>query len=111
MMPRVDLELEGKPAIVTGGSRGIGFATARLLCAEGARVVIAGRDEAALRKAAEACERESHDPAESVQPIVLDVTAPDAGERLVSACERELRPAGDRRQQRRHERRDAARAS
>jgi NAD(P)-dependent dehydrogenase (short-subunit alcohol dehydrogenase family) len=40
----VDLELAGKRAIVTGGSRGIGKAIARELAAEGADVGIAARD-------------------------------------------------------------------
>src|SRR3954465_14239876 len=42
---------EGKRALVTGGSNGIGLAIARLLAAEGARVVVTGRDEAALETA------------------------------------------------------------
>ena len=37
---------------MTGGSSGIGFATAKLLAARGARVAICGRDEAKLTKAA-----------------------------------------------------------
>src|SRR5438093_10356963 len=37
--------LQGKVAIVTGGSRGIGLAIARALVAEGAQVAITGRDE------------------------------------------------------------------
>jgi NAD(P)-dependent dehydrogenase (short-subunit alcohol dehydrogenase family) len=45
----VDLGLAGRRAIVTGGSRGIGAATARALHAEGARVALIGRDETALR--------------------------------------------------------------
>lgn len=40
----MDLELKGKTFVVTGGSRGLGLATAKELVAEGARVVIAGRD-------------------------------------------------------------------
>jgi len=48
----MDLRLEGKRALVTGGSRGIGLAIARSLAAEGVRVVIAARDAAVLDEAA-----------------------------------------------------------
>ncbi|HWF52740.1 MAG TPA: SDR family NAD(P)-dependent oxidoreductase [Solirubrobacteraceae bacterium] len=41
-------DLDGKIALVTGGSRGIGAATARALAANGAAVAIVGRDEQAL---------------------------------------------------------------
>ncbi len=40
--------LDGKVCLVTGGSRGIGLATARALVAEGAQVAICGRDQRAL---------------------------------------------------------------
>jgi NAD(P)-dependent dehydrogenase (short-subunit alcohol dehydrogenase family) len=43
MMPTMDLGLEGKSAVVTGASRGIGLATARALAAEGARVTAGAR--------------------------------------------------------------------
>jgi 3-hydroxybutyrate dehydrogenase len=46
--------LDGKHALVTGGSRGIGAACAKALLAQGARVTIAGRDSAALDSAAQA---------------------------------------------------------
>ncbi|MCD0445681.1 SDR family oxidoreductase [Glycomyces sp. A-F 0318] len=42
---------EGRVALVTGASRGIGFAVARRLVSEGASVVITGRDEEALKAA------------------------------------------------------------
>jgi NAD(P)-dependent dehydrogenase (short-subunit alcohol dehydrogenase family) len=47
-----DLTHEGKVAIVTGGSRGIGFAIARELVGGGARVMITGRREDVLQRAA-----------------------------------------------------------
>jgi NAD(P)-dependent dehydrogenase (short-subunit alcohol dehydrogenase family) len=48
----MDLELSGKTAIVTGGSRGIGRAVARELAVEGMDVVIAARGREALETAA-----------------------------------------------------------
>ncbi|MEW1739523.1 glucose 1-dehydrogenase [Nocardia beijingensis] len=45
---------DGKVALVTGGSSGMGLATARRLLAEGARVVITGRDKARLDAAVDA---------------------------------------------------------
>jgi 3-oxoacyl-[acyl-carrier protein] reductase/bacilysin biosynthesis oxidoreductase BacG len=47
----MDLGLSGKVAIVTGGSRGIGLATAQRLQLEGARVAICGRDPQRLAQA------------------------------------------------------------
>lgn len=43
--------LNGKIAVITGGSTGMGLATARLFVQEGAKVVITGRDQAALESA------------------------------------------------------------
>ena len=48
-----DLGLEGKIAIVTGGSDGLGLATAERLAAEGAKVVVCARREDYLRRAVE----------------------------------------------------------
>jgi len=50
--------LEKKVAIVTGASRGIGAATAHLFAQEGARVVLASRNEAELSKVAEEVNRQ-----------------------------------------------------
>ena len=61
----MNLGLEGRVCVVTGGTRGIGAATARMLAQEGARVLTVSRHGA---------------------DVELDVTAPDAGERLLGAC-------------------------
>ena len=61
----MELGLEGRVCVVTGGTRGIGAATAQMLAAEGARALTVARSGA---------------------DIELDVTAPDAGERLLAAC-------------------------
>lgn len=50
--PPNPFSLEGKTAIVTGGSRGIGYAIARGLIDAGARVIISARGERALDEAA-----------------------------------------------------------
>lgn len=67
----MDLGLRGKIAVVTGASRGLGFATARLLAQEGAQVVINSRNSERLNRAAEQISRESES---EVLAIAGDVT-------------------------------------
>jgi 3-oxoacyl-[acyl-carrier protein] reductase len=55
----MDLGLKNKIAMVGGGSRGLGFAVARALAAEGAHVCIASRDANAIGRAAETIARET----------------------------------------------------
>jgi len=64
------MELSGIHAIVTGGSSGIGLATARLLVERGARVSLVARDRGRLADA----QRETR----AVQTASIDVTDPDA---------------------------------
>lgn len=77
----MDLELGGKAAIVTGGSRGIGKAVARELAREGAAVAIVARDRVALEATAEELRRET---GATVVPIACD-TASDAQVRAMVA--------------------------
>jgi len=49
----MDLGLEGRTALVTGASKGIGLGIARALAAEGARVAVSSRSEGRIRAAAE----------------------------------------------------------
>ena len=53
--------LAGKTALVTGGTRGIGFASARLLAQAGGRVVVSSEDDADCRRAAAALRAENLD--------------------------------------------------
>jgi NAD(P)-dependent dehydrogenase (short-subunit alcohol dehydrogenase family) len=68
----MDLELRGKAAIVTGGSRGIGKAIARELAREGASVVIVARGREALEATAAELGDETDMP---VTPIVADTSS------------------------------------
>src|SRR6267378_3747151 len=49
----MDLQIQGKTALVTGSTLGIGFAAAAALASNGARVVLSGRTESRVREAAD----------------------------------------------------------
>ena len=63
-------DLQGKVALVTGGSRGIGRSIASRLAGEGAHVIVAGRDEDRIRQAAE----ELSAGGGRVQAVAMDVS-------------------------------------
>ena len=73
------MTLTGKVAIVTGGSRGIGFATARALLREGAHVAITGTTEAGVKKAASELARDGS--SDRVLALPANVRKYDAVER------------------------------
>jgi 3-oxoacyl-[acyl-carrier protein] reductase len=81
----VDLGLSGRACAVTGASRGIGRETARQLCAEGANVLLVGRNEERLAAAVEEAHTAGVEAGGAAESLPLDVTAEDAGERMLAA--------------------------
>ncbi len=74
----------GRACVVTGASRGIGRETARQLCAEGANVVLVGRDEGRLEAAVEEVGAAGAELGGQAMALALDVTTEDAGERMLA---------------------------
>ncbi len=92
----MDLQLTGRTALVTGGSRGIGKAIAHALAAEGVDVALLARDKAALDQAAAEIAKatgrriiivsaDTGDDA-SVRKAVVDVTAALGGVDILVNC-------------------------
>src|SRR5829696_5832171 len=81
----MDLELQGKSAVVTGGSKGIGLACARLFVSEGARVGITARSSANIERA---CAELG-----GVFGFAADLTSADEAAAMVEAMESRLGPA------------------
>jgi len=72
--------LESQVAVVTGGSKGIGFAIARALAGEGCNVVITGRNEAVLKRSAQQIGRKAT--RSKILPVVCDVRDPQSVDAL-----------------------------
>ncbi|MCQ6275235.1 SDR family oxidoreductase [Bacillus sp. V3B] len=71
----MDLQLSGKKALITGGSKGIGKAIARQLALEGVDCTICSRNELALKETAAELAEET---GRSIYPIVADTGNPDS---------------------------------
>ena len=80
------MRFQGKVAIVTGGSSGIGKETAKRLVAEGASVVLSGKDEAKLHSAAKEIEVGT----DQVHVLAGDIAKPATGAALVERAERQF---------------------
>lgn len=78
----MDLGLAGKMALLAASSKGLGFAAAEALVAEGARVVVNGRQQAVVDAAVEKLRQAGGEAA----GVVADVTEADAAARLVGAA-------------------------
>ena len=80
----MDLGLQDRVCIVTGSTAGIGLETARLLAAEGARVVVNGRSEDGVARAAK--------DVGAALGSAIDLARPDGPAELVAAAEAEVGP-------------------
>lgn len=79
----MDFGLKGKRALVMAASRGLGFACARALAAEGCSLVVCSRDEGRIRAAAETIRRET---GATVHAVASDVSGESEARRLVDAA-------------------------
>lgn len=79
----MDLGLKGKVALVSGASKGLGFAVAKALAGEGAHVSISSRDEAAIAAAAARIEKET---GAKVVSMAVDVRDKAAIERWIASA-------------------------
>jgi 3-oxoacyl-[acyl-carrier protein] reductase len=77
-----DKPLAGRVVIITGGTRGIGLASARLLAEDGASVVVSGRDAGRL----EAVTRELEAAGKAILSVAADVAKREDADRLVEAA-------------------------
>lgn len=78
----MDLGIDGRTALVFGGSKGLGYACARHLAAAGVDVCIAARTETTLIEAAHTLGRETGRP---VRHVVADITRPEGRDAALRA--------------------------
>ncbi len=80
----MDLGLRGRGCVVTGAGRGIGRETARMLCEEGASVLLIARNEERVAAAAHEAEVAGAALGGRAAHLALDVTEEGAGERMLA---------------------------
>jgi 3-oxoacyl-[acyl-carrier protein] reductase len=80
----MDLGLRGRACVVTGASRGIGRATARMLCEEGASVLLVARSPDRLLEAVDECAAAGKDAGGQAESLTSDLLEPDSAERVIS---------------------------
>ena len=79
----MDMGLEGKTAIITGGSDGIGKAAALSMAKEGANVVIVARRQEVLDQAVQEIKTATEG---SVVPLALDITTDGASQKMIKTA-------------------------
>ncbi len=79
----MDLKLAGKSVLITGGSKGIGYACAETFAAEGCKIHIASRSEANLKDAQTKLRARFNVP---VEIHAVDLADGDAARALIAAC-------------------------
>ena len=80
----MDLHLNGKRALITGSTAGIGFATARALAQEGAEVIVNGRSRAGVADAV--ARLQAVVPDAKVSGVAADLSSATGCETLTAAC-------------------------
>ena len=78
----MDLQIENKLALVTGSTQGIGFAIARMLAAEGARVIVNGRSKRSVERAAKELGGNGE-----VHGIAADLSGAEGAQHLLDAAQ------------------------
>ncbi len=87
------IDLSGKVVVITGGSRGLGLVTARILAAQNAKLVLVARSEANLRDAkANLLATVPNAVAQHIAFLAADVTAPESANAIVRFAEQTYGP-------------------
>lgn len=78
----MNLAIQGKLALVTGSTQGIGYAIAKLLAAEGARVIVNGRREDLVKRAVSQLGEQSHE----IHGIDADLSTAEGARKVVATA-------------------------
>jgi 3-oxoacyl-[acyl-carrier protein] reductase len=84
----VDYRVSGKPALIVGGSKGIGFEVAKMLAAEGCRVAVLARTRTDVDAAVEAIRDDGGD----AMGVCADVSQPEALDNAVGEVHAQIGP-------------------
>lgn len=83
----MDLGIEGRACVVTGAGRGIGRATARMLCEAGGQVLLVARTESEVAEAAAECGRAGAVANGRAAHLAIDVADPEAATAIVAEAD------------------------